>query len=82
MPAPVRDPAGATILTALHACEEADLTFVGNIAGIRREQAEVRLQDLTKAGLVTVEERGRGPFHGSFAHLTPAGHDVARTLWM
>jgi hypothetical protein len=81
LPWAVRDPVGATMVTALHACADADVTFVGNIAGLRREQASARLEDLQIAGLVVLEDRGRGSRRTPFARLTAKGHDVARRLW-
>jgi hypothetical protein len=80
LPRPAADPIGATMVTALHECEAADAIFLGNLAGIRREQAEARLEELQQAGQVRLEPRGRGPWQTTMAVLTPSGHDIAREI--
>lgn len=56
----VHDPARLAILTALSACEQADLRFLQRITGLVEEKLSVPLSKLARAGLVEVEERFSG----------------------
>jgi hypothetical protein len=76
-----RDPASAKILTALTACQEADFLFLGNVAGLHSGEAAARVQALHEAGLVWLEDAGRGRRRVAFARLSSKGQDIARNLW-
>ena len=77
----VRDPAAATMLTALAACRDADFVFLGNVAGLHPGEAASRVQALSDAGLVWLEDEGRGRRRAAFARLTTKGRDIAQDLW-
>jgi len=77
----VRDPASATMLTALAACEDADFLFLANVAGLHPGETVSRVQALSDAGLVWLEEQGRGSRRAPFARLTPQGRSLAGDLW-
>lgn len=82
LPALARDPIGATMLTALERCDEADVTFLGNIAGLRREEASSWIESLKVAGLVWIEEeRPRFVPPRQMVRLSIDGRDVVRRLW-
>jgi hypothetical protein len=81
LPGHARDPVGATMLSALEVTDEADATFLSNIAGLRREEGLGWLQSLKSAGLVWIEDRRRFGRDVTFARLSSDGHDVARRLW-
>jgi DNA-binding transcriptional ArsR family regulator len=76
------DPAAATILTALDACEDADVMFLGNVAGLHPGEAAARVEALRDAGLVHLEEQGRGSQRLPFARLTIRGRDLVPHLWL
>ena len=74
------DPIAATMLTALGACRDADVTFLANIAGVRPADATGWLTTLGAAGLVSIENQDRAD--GNFTvRLSVPGHDAARELW-
>ena len=76
-----RDPASATMLTALASCQDADFVFLGNVAGLHPGEAASRVQALREAGLVWLEDNGRGRRRAAFARLTSEGREIARDLW-
>ena len=81
LPAEARDPIAATMITALNACQEADVTFLGGITGLGHVQASSWVDALRRAGLVWVHEEGRRGATRTFVRLSADGHDVARRLW-
>lgn len=80
LPSVARDPVAATILTALEACEEADLTFIANVSGLVKEDAASWVAALEQVDLVRTDEAS-GDRGTAFVRLTPDGHDIARSLW-
>lgn len=77
----VRDPASATMLTALAACADADFVFLANIAGFHPGEAASRVQALSDAGLIWLEDQGRGSRRNAFARLSTKGREVVDDLW-
>jgi hypothetical protein len=75
------DPAAALMLTALTTCEEADIRFLANIAGLHPAEADARVQALRQAELIGLHDEGRGTRRVQFAKLTTAGLHVAACLW-
>lgn len=75
------DPAAALMLTALTTCEEADIRFLANIAGLHPAEADARVQALRQAELIGIHEEGRRTRRVQFAKLTTGGVDVAAHLW-
>ena len=81
LPSEARDPIAATMITALNACQEADITFLGGITGMGHIHASSWVDTLQRAGLVWVDENGRRGATRKFVRLSTDGYDVARRLW-
>jgi hypothetical protein len=69
------------MLTALAACQDADFVFLANVAGLHPGEAASRVRALSDAGLLWLEDEGRGRRRAAFARLTRKGRDTAQDLW-
>lgn len=79
LPTVARDPLVATVLTALGACDEADVVFLANLAGLHAEDTLALVERLGTAGLVWIEGKD-GP-RPPMIRLSANGHHAVRHLW-
>jgi hypothetical protein len=69
----VHDPTRRALLTALSACERADLPFLKRVTGFPEENLSAHLWRLEKEGLAEIE--------GRFVHLSDEGRQAIELHW-
>lgn len=77
----IHEPARLAIMAVLHACEEADFTYLLNATGLTKGNLSSHLVKLEEAGYVAIEKRFVGKRPNTLCRLTPAGREAFQEYW-